>query len=398
MKTKPNVLTVVLIAVCLLLILCVGALSALTVKNMNELKSAVVTVDEKAAELNNKAAALNGKTSELSDRTEAIGGKTEALIERIEELARNDEDETKENDVKIADIYVIRDTTAISDAYKTGDRSALDDRQKETLKMASDIIDKIIEPGMTPYEKEEAVYIFLTTKLKADEGSLTVIPNSGEDADNPYGVLKYHQAVCVGYATTFRMFMHMLDIECMVVHNTGCTHSWDLIKLDGEWYQTDCYFDSGDTPSYRHFNLTDEVLSLDHDWDKSFFPRAQGLKFNYAVKNAGEVEDIMSIPAYVKEKIDGGETCFSLRVAGGITREEEPVASYLSEQLSNAVNSIGNGCFQYYWMLDDNGEFVLCMFYREYNYDPGYELPDEVVEEIYDVLTELFGSDWIYYY
>lgn len=365
MKTKPNALTVILLVVCMLLVVCVGGLSALTIKNMEG----------------------------LGKELKAVGEKTAELVERFdnEEAKKKAESEPRENDVCIADAYYIRDTSAISDAYKSGDRSALDDRQKETLKMASDVLDNIIEPGMTPYEKEHAVYVFLTTRLKQDKGSLTVIPSSGADADNPYGVLKYHQAVCVGYATTFRLFMHMLDIDCMVVHNTSLSHSWDLINLDGEWYHTDCYFDTteGD-PSYRNFNLSDDVLGYDHDWDRNFFPKATGVKYNYTVKNAGEVDEIMDIPSFVKDKLESGESCFSLRVKGGITEDQEPVAAYLTETLASAVNSTSAGYFQYYWCLDANGDYVLCMFYRSYNEEPSPSIPDDIAERINEIINELF--------
>ena len=140
--------------------------------------------------------------------------------------------ETTENDVIIMDEYEIKATTQISDAYKSEESAdaiaALSDRDKETLDMAAKVIDEVIEDGMSDYEKEKAIYDWMTTKLGSDRGVLTVVPSSGEDSDNPYGVLKYGNAVCVGYATTFRLFMQMLDIECMVVHNSEAYHSWDL--------------------------------------------------------------------------------------------------------------------------------------------------------------------------
>lgn len=383
MKTKPNALTVFLIVLLMILVMGVGALSALAARNTRELREALKIVDEKAADLGKKTSDLGEKTSEL--------------IGKIEKIENPEPEETKENDVCIAGNYYIRDTSAISDAYKSGDRSGLDDRQKETLKMASDVLDEIIEPDMTPFEKEQAVYVFLTTRLKQDEGSLTVIPNSGEDADNPYGVLKYHQAVCVGYATTFRLFMHMLDIDCMVVHDTSLNHSWDEVRLDGEWYHTDCFFDtSSSEPSFRHFNVSDNVLLQDHSWDRSFFPHANGFKFNYCVMNAGEVDDLMAIPAYVKEKLENGEASFSLRVKGGIAKDEEPVAAYLISTLSDAVNSFGRGYFQYYWSTDENEQYVLCMFYTSYNEDPAIQIPDDVAEKINGIVWDLFDGSWAF--
>ena len=172
-------------------------------------------------------------------------------------IATQNEDqneETTEDYVTIAEQYEIKPTTNISDAYKSGDTSKLTDREKETLDMAKDALKEMkIKDGMSDFEKEKAVYDWMTSSLQYDSGALTVIPSTQEDCDNPYGVLKYHNAVCVGYATTFRMFMQMMDIECMVEHNTEKYHSWDLVKIDGDWYITDIYSDQGNG-NYAHFN------------------------------------------------------------------------------------------------------------------------------------------------
>ena len=172
--------------------------------------------------------ALNGVCEELSQIREDF----DALCKR----AGMDEDVGQEDDVVIAEDYTILSTLPISDAYRSGDRSALTDKQKETLDMASEVLDQIITEGMDDYAKEEAVYLWMTKNLAADSGLLLVIPSTHADCDNPYGVLKFHNAVCVGYATTFRLFMQMLGIPCMVVHNSERYHSWDLVQLDGGWY------------------------------------------------------------------------------------------------------------------------------------------------------------------
>lgn len=125
------------------------------------------------------------------------------------------------------------------------------------------------------------------------------LPTTGGDSDNPYGVLKNKKAVCVGYATTFRMFMQMLNIECMVVHDSGLGHSWDLVKLDNEWYHTDIYMDA-DNANYNNFNMNDAVCSEGHDWNQSFFPAATGVKYSYAYQNKEDLNDVYKIPAKLK--------------------------------------------------------------------------------------------------
>ena len=123
----------------------------------------------------------------------------------IAEQKKEENPETTEDYVKIADNYEIKPTTNISDAYKSGDTSKLTDKEKETLDMAKKAIkDMKITDSMSDFEKEKAVYDWMTKKLQQDSGALTVIPSTQEDCDNPYGVLKYHNAVCVGYANAFR--------------------------------------------------------------------------------------------------------------------------------------------------------------------------------------------------
>ncbi len=314
---------------------------------------------------------------------------THEIKEAFNKLSAEEEDPAREDDVCIGGEYMIRSTTDISDAYISGDSSSLDDRRKETLKMASDIIGEIIEDGMTPFEKERAVYLWLTTKLKPDAGILTVIPTSQEDCDDPYGVLKNRSAVCVGYATTFRLFMQMLGIECKVVHDTSLSHSWDLIKLDDEWYHTDCYFDS-DEGTYTHFNLSDEIMCSDHEWNRNYFPKASGLKYNYAMMQAEELEDIFEIPAFAKEHIED-PGCFSCRIKGGIAPDMEPAARYMTETLSEAVNNTKEGIFNYYWAKDAEGDYVLCMFYSDNSgTDISDGIPEEMLEKINDAITESF--------
>ncbi len=368
MTKKTKALLICACSLIIALMIAVGILGALVFKNSNEIKNAVKAVDDRVA-------SAESMIAEQKEQAESAGA-------------------TQENDVCIADEYYIRDTSAISDAYKSGDTSALDDRQKETLKMASDVLKKIIKKSMTPYEKEKAVYEWLTTKLTADTSPLDVIPDSGSDSDNPYGVLKYRQAVCVGYATTFRLFMHMLDIDCMVVHDTSLSHSWDLVKLDDEWYHTDCYFDSdASVPTYKTFNLSDNIIGMDHDWDRSFFPKAKGVKYNYAMQHAENVKGIFDIPEFAKKKIDDGEACFACRITDGITASDEHVASYLTELMAGTINSNCDAFFNYYWTSDDEGNHVLCMFYGSYSDEPSVDIPEETVDRIVEAIENAFGFE-----
>lgn len=306
--------------------------------------------------------------------------------------------QTQEDDVAIMNgEYHIRSTTDISDAYKAGSTSGLDEKQKETLEMASAVLDEIITEDMTPYEKEKAVYDWMSTKLSYDTGVLQVIPQTSADCDNPYGVLKYHNAVCVGYATTFRLFMQMMDIPCMVVHNTDLYHSWNLVQLDGHWYHVDIYSDQG-TGNYANFNMNDELAATGHDWDHDFFPAADSLDYNYAYQNKQPVEDIYQIPTLLRQAVEDsqGILCLDFPVI------DEANAQIAEAMLSGVQSYLESDEFQYLWMnwswmhITGN-EYVLAIFIQGYEPEtPSVEIPEEAQEKIEQAISDAFGEgvDW----
>lgn len=303
---------------------------------------------------------------------------------------------TQEDDVAImGGQYVIRSTLPISDAYKSGDTSKLSDKEKETLDMASAVLDEIITDGMTDYEKELAVYDWMTKSLEYDRGVLTVIPQTQADCDNPYGVLKYHNAVCVGYATTFRLFMQMMDIECMVVHNTDRYHSWDLVKLDDEWYHVDIYSDQG-SGNYANFNMNDEMASQGHDWDHEFFPAATGMKYNYAVQNKQDCADIYDVPSIMRTALDEQNGL----VAIGFETIDEAHAEIVESMMREIDGYVSGGTFGDLWMYwswfhTTGNSYVLCAYIEGWdNSSDGqdFTISDEDQQKISDAVSAAFSD------
>lgn len=306
--------------------------------------------------------------------------------------------ETQEDDVPIMNgEYYIRSTTEISDAYKAGSDSGLDEKQKETLEMASAVLDEIITEDMTPYDKEKAVYDWMSTKLTYDTGVLQVIPQTSADCDNPYGVLKYHNAVCVGYATTFRLFMQMMDIPCMVVHNNDLYHSWNLVQLDGNWYHVDIYSDQGNG-NYANFNMNDEMASSSHDWDQDFFPAATSLDYNYAYQNRQPVEDLYQIPKLLRQAAEEkqGILCLDFAVI------DEAHAQIVEAMLSGVQSSMDSSeAFQnlwmhWNWMHITGSEYVLAIFIEGYDPEESseeFEISAEDQLKIEEAVNAAFGED-----
>ena len=302
-------------------------------------------------------------------------------------------DVAQEDDVKIAGEYVIKSTLPISDAYRSGDTSALSDRDKETLDMAKDVIAEIITDGMTDYEKEQAVYRYLTKGMTASTGILTVINDDSQNAnnDNPHDVLKNHSAICVGYATTFRLFMQMMGIECKVVHSSDLVHSWDMVKLDdGCWYHTDCYMDSGEA-TYANFNMDDAACSQGHDWNRDFFPAAKGKKYNYILSICNTLKDIYSVPEWVMKAVSERKEVISCTFKDEITEEKEDLAAYMAETLAEQVNNSDKLYISSRWLKNGNGQLVLC-YSIEYTEEAADKLSEKTRDKVNDKIQKAFDK------
>jgi hypothetical protein len=83
-----------------------------------------------------------------------------------------------------------------------------------------------------------------------------------------YGALVDRRADCTGFANAFTYILGRLGIECLFINGlapTGENHSWNAIKLDGEWYQTDVSWDGSFSkreglPYHCYFNRTERAL------------------------------------------------------------------------------------------------------------------------------------------
>lgn len=319
--------------------------------------------------------------------------KQQETINRLETVAAtlgaNDSSKytEQENDVPINDgEYRIRDTSALSDAYKSGDYSALSDDEKETLDMADAVLKEIITDDMSDYEKEKAVYEWMCTNISDDSDTLVAVPdaNSLNTVDRPYGVLKNRTAVCVGYATTFRLFMNMLDIECMVVHDDYLSHSWNLVHIGDGWYFVDVYMDAGyGSVSYSNFNQTEEMFRSSHDWNMTNLPAADSTEYCYITMNTNKVADVNEAVSTVYDSLfDGGKT-LAFVTDSGFTASDADTFIYMLDQMSSYLDNTDDEFASYYYInssyteSDDGCTLIASIEYWGDDEDDSYSSENE---------------------
>ena len=334
-------------------------------------------------------------------QTSVQNQKVNSFIEsQLERQAREEEQENtyREDGFMVGDEYEIRSTTHISDAYKSGDDSKLSRDDKETLKLAKEVLDEVITDGMGNYEKELAVYTWMLENLggSGDEGVIGR-PGGNQRAFTPHDVLISRDAVCVGYATTFRLFMNMLGMDVHIVHNDY--HSWDLVELEkGQWYHVDIYNDVRGT-MFGNFNMTDDVCKMGHSWDGSALPVANSVKYSPAVQNSVELDSLTDVPAQYKKDIDEGRCVVYYRFKTPLTDEEMKAADFLVRGTDSALDEIIDGWhyFRAFWYPGEGDENILGLTLEKDEEpagdDPGYDADRSEIEALIQAIAEAFGVD-----
>ena len=306
------------------------------------------------------------------------------------------ESDYQEDGFKVMDQYEIRSTTHISDAYIKNDPSGLSGEDKETYDMAKAVLDQIIKDNMSSYDKELAIYEWMVENIGQGAGHTIAMPGQNAQAFTPHDVLSSKSAVCVGYATTFRMLANMVGLEVHIVHNDY--HSWDMVKLDdGEWYQLDIYSDVNGA-RYRNFNMTDEMARNGHEWDGSSLPEAKGTKYSYAVQNAKAVKDLFEVPAQVRKAFDGKKSSsLYFKLPKKPDEKELALADQMLSLMQQAMYSVPGSDsrdLSAAWIPDGEDNLVLAVYVNNYS-QSGASLSDAVPEKVTQMtnkINELFGS------
>lgn len=143
------------------------------------------------------------------------------------------------------------------------------------------ILGEIIEPGMNEFQKVKAVndFIVLNTAYSFDT---VASPHS------VYAILNEQAGVCQAYALLAYKMLNQLGLNVHYVTGEagGIGHAWNLVQVDGKWYNLDTTWNDP-TPDrksqvyYTYFLVTDKQLKKDHSWKQGNFPVATSTEYSF---------------------------------------------------------------------------------------------------------------------
>ncbi len=99
-----------------------------------------------------------------------------------------------------------------------------------------------VDSQMSDLEKAVALHDYLTVNCEYDYENYLAgkIPSESYSA---YGTLVNHTAVCQGYALAYKYLLNQVGIDCYMVTSDSMNHAWNMIVLDGQYYQVDVTWD-----------------------------------------------------------------------------------------------------------------------------------------------------------
>ena len=133
------------------------------------------------------------------------------------------------------------------------------------------LVDQANTLCQTDLEKVFYVHEWLVQNIAYDREHLS---DDVKDDHNLRGALLEGTAVCDGYAKTYALTLRKLGITGVLVTSKDIGHAWNMVELDGNWYQVDCTWDDpvdgSDQLGYcmhKHLLCTTEEMNTNHNDD-----------------------------------------------------------------------------------------------------------------------------------
>ena len=141
--------------------------------------------------------------------------------------------------------------------------------------------------------------------------------------------LTRHLGTCQAYESAYAQLLRAAEIENKEVSNTTDGHTWNGIKMDGEWYQVDCTWDDSNNrynfdQRHLYFGLTDELMAIAHPGHTKIYTadgyntRSTTLKNNYFVRTCEAQQWVESYREKIQNSLNSKQTQFSIQADNSI--------------------------------------------------------------------------------
>ena len=129
---------------------------------------------------------------------------------------------------------------------------------------------------------------------------------------------------CQAYESAYSQLLSAAGIENAETRDKYDGHTWNAVKMDGQWYQVDCTWDDSNNNYYsfdnRHlyFGLTDELMAIAHPGHEKIYTadgygtRSVSLADNYFVQNGEAAKWVENYRDRIQTQLEAKTTDFTI--------------------------------------------------------------------------------------
>ena len=239
--------------------------------------------------------------------------------------------------------------------YKGGSENFLT-KSKAVDTIVKSIVSKVVTATMSDYEKEVALHDYVINSVDYDYANLlkNTIP---EDSYTAYGSLIKKVAVCEGYAEAMNKLLTTAGVNSYIINGlgNGVAHEWNLVNIDGGIYHLDATFDDpisteGKVLTHNYFNVNDEQMSKNHNWNSADYPISTAIAANYFTVNDLLASNKSKYYEIIKKEIIKRNTVISIRTSAydPLTFTSDAVTKILKDNKEiNYINTTSGYTYSY---------------------------------------------------
>lgn len=149
-------------------------------------------------------------------------------------------------------------------------RGEIESIKNRTDDYADEVIADLDLSASSEYQKAVAINEYLCDSIEYPARQ----PYS-DVSHTAYGAFIEHSAVCDGYARAAKLLCDRSGLECIIVTGkvkNGEGHAWNLVNIDGKWYQWDVCWNDGGYSREEYFLVTDDFMDRSRSWDEDRYP------------------------------------------------------------------------------------------------------------------------------
>ncbi len=253
----------------------------------------------------------------------------------------------------------------------------LSGKQSELSRESNNIVTEVTSSDMSDEEKCRALYNYFNGHTSYDNNALAEAEAFGytkgegwkdsEDAFNAYGIIVKKTGVCQSYALSYKLLCHLCGVEAKVI--TGylddtLPHAWNAVRLNGEWYQTDCTNNETNCgiPFFLYEAGADDLAMTGYTEDKLYeldlaagrFAVADSEREYYAA-NGLAAADINEYKTVLASCLEGDRKVTAIRYTGGRVTQDEIVRAvvevYNMKGMEDKLATLGLGAYNSFIIL-----------------------------------------------